>query len=239
MLGAHQDAVVGEEVLRRLAPELPGAALAMGRLVDRERARRAEARAAWQAAWRELRAARQGARRVTLVVVRHGSAGDRDEWDDDDRLRPLDKKGRKQAARLVDVLAGSRIERIVSSPYLRCVQTVEPLARARGARDRGGRRAGRAPVLRRPRLPRRAAARTTTPSRASTAGSSARSGSTCASARAPSGASWTRSSGPRSWSRGALRRAARGEQPRRRALAQAARAELERRRRGTASARGG
>jgi 8-oxo-dGTP diphosphatase len=69
---------------------------------------------------------------VTLVVVRHGSAGDRDEWDDDDRLRPLDKKGRKQAARLVDVLAGSRIERILSSPYVRCVQTVEPLARARG-----------------------------------------------------------------------------------------------------------
>jgi len=69
---------------------------------------------------------------MTLVVVRHGSAGDPDEWDGDDRLRPLDKKGRKQAARLVDVLAGSRIERIVSSPYLRCIQTVEPLARARG-----------------------------------------------------------------------------------------------------------
>jgi 8-oxo-dGTP diphosphatase len=68
---------------------------------------------------------------VTLVIVRHGSAGDPDEWEDDDHLRPLDKKGRKQAARLVDVLAGSRIERIVSSPYLRCVQTVEPLARAR------------------------------------------------------------------------------------------------------------
>ncbi|HEX2586689.1 MAG TPA: phosphoglycerate mutase family protein, partial [Gaiellales bacterium] len=42
--------------------------------------------------------------------------------------RPLDKKGRKQAKRLVDVLAGARIDRIVSSPYLRCVQTVEPLA---------------------------------------------------------------------------------------------------------------
>jgi CHAD domain-containing protein len=55
VLGAHQDAVVGEQVLRRLAPELPGAALAMGRLVDRERARRAEARAAWRPAWRELK----------------------------------------------------------------------------------------------------------------------------------------------------------------------------------------
>ena len=55
VLGAHQDAVVGEEVLRRLAPELPGAALAMGRLVDRERARRADARAPpGRRAWREL-----------------------------------------------------------------------------------------------------------------------------------------------------------------------------------------
>jgi len=69
---------------------------------------------------------------VTLVLVRHASAGDRLAWEGDDRLRPLDKKGRKQAARLVDVLAGARVGRIVSSPYLRCVQTVEPLARTRG-----------------------------------------------------------------------------------------------------------
>jgi CHAD domain-containing protein len=55
VLGAHQDAVVGEQVLRRLAPELPGSALAIGRLVDREQARRAEARATWGNAWRRLR----------------------------------------------------------------------------------------------------------------------------------------------------------------------------------------
>jgi 8-oxo-dGTP diphosphatase len=42
---------------------------------------------------------------VTLVLVRHGSAGDADTWEGDDRLRPLDGKGRKQAARLVEVLA--------------------------------------------------------------------------------------------------------------------------------------
>jgi CHAD domain-containing protein len=55
VLGAHQDAVVGEQVLRRLAPELPGSALAMGRLVDREQACRAEARATWEHGWRRLR----------------------------------------------------------------------------------------------------------------------------------------------------------------------------------------
>ena len=45
---------------------------------------------------------------MTLVLVRHASAGDPDEWQGDDRLRPLDKKGRKQAARLPEVLAGIR-----------------------------------------------------------------------------------------------------------------------------------
>ena len=69
---------------------------------------------------------------MTLVLVRHGRAGDRLEWEGDDRLRPLDKKGRKQADRLPGVLEGIALRRIVSSPYLRCVQTVEPLAAARG-----------------------------------------------------------------------------------------------------------
>jgi 8-oxo-dGTP diphosphatase len=67
---------------------------------------------------------------VTLVLVRHASAGDRDAWEGDDRFRPLDAKGFAQAARLPDVVAGVPIRRIVSSPYLRCVQTVEPLAAA-------------------------------------------------------------------------------------------------------------
>jgi ADP-ribose pyrophosphatase YjhB (NUDIX family) len=66
-----------------------------------------------------------GSRR--LLLVRHASAGDRDGWVGDDRLRPLDERGRRQAERLVEVLAGHTIERVCSSPYLRCVQTVEPL----------------------------------------------------------------------------------------------------------------
>jgi phosphohistidine phosphatase SixA len=47
-------------------------------------------------------------------------------------MRPLDEKGRRQAAALVDELAEFQIERILSSPYLRCVETVEPLAAQRG-----------------------------------------------------------------------------------------------------------
>jgi 8-oxo-(d)GTP phosphatase len=67
-----------------------------------------------------------------LLVVRHASAGDRDEWDVDDARRPLDERGRRQAEGLVEQLSAFEIERIVSSPFDRCVQTVEPLARVRG-----------------------------------------------------------------------------------------------------------
>ena len=69
---------------------------------------------------------------MTLVLVRHAPAGDRLEWEGDDRLRPLDKRGRKQAARLPELLEGVPIGRIVSSPYLRCMQTVAPLGEALG-----------------------------------------------------------------------------------------------------------
>jgi 8-oxo-dGTP pyrophosphatase MutT (NUDIX family)/phosphohistidine phosphatase SixA len=66
-----------------------------------------------------------------LLVNRHASAGDSSKWDGDDARRPLDKRGRRQAEALVDRLEGHRIDRIVSSPFDRCVQSVQPLARAR------------------------------------------------------------------------------------------------------------
>jgi len=47
---------------------------------------------------------------MSVILLRHASAGDRDEWDGDDLLRPLDKRGRKQAKRLRDVLLGLDIE---------------------------------------------------------------------------------------------------------------------------------
>lgn len=69
---------------------------------------------------------------MAILLVRHGTAGRRSRWKGDDRKRPLDKRGRRQAEGLVSALAGHSITRILSSPYLRCVQTVEPLARRRG-----------------------------------------------------------------------------------------------------------
>ncbi len=69
---------------------------------------------------------------MPLLVIRHARAGHRSEWQGDDRRRPLDKRGRRQAEALVDALAQFPIARILSSPYDRCVQSVEPLASARG-----------------------------------------------------------------------------------------------------------
>jgi phosphohistidine phosphatase SixA len=64
---------------------------------------------------------------MSVVLLRHASAGDRDTWEGDDRLRPLDKRGRKQAEKLRDRLLAAGVSRVLSSPYVRCVQTVEPL----------------------------------------------------------------------------------------------------------------
>ena len=69
---------------------------------------------------------------MSVLLVRHAKAGDRDRWGPRDDLRPISAKGEVQAAALVDQLAGFSIERVLSSPYLRCTQTVAPLAAARG-----------------------------------------------------------------------------------------------------------
>jgi 8-oxo-dGTP diphosphatase len=66
-----------------------------------------------------------------VYLVRHAKAGNRERWTEDDRLRPLSKKGRRQAEGLVQLFRRLEVTRIVSSPYLRCVQTVRPLALAR------------------------------------------------------------------------------------------------------------
>jgi 8-oxo-(d)GTP phosphatase len=69
-----------------------------------------------------------------LLLVRHAAAGQRKQWEGDDRLRPLDERGREQAARIADVLSGFAVERIYSSPYVRCRETVAPLAGRLGLR---------------------------------------------------------------------------------------------------------
>jgi broad specificity phosphatase PhoE len=68
---------------------------------------------------------------LTSVLLRHASAGHRDRLQEgDDRLRPLDARGRRQAAELVELLRPLGVRRLLSSPYVRCIETVEPLAAA-------------------------------------------------------------------------------------------------------------
>jgi 8-oxo-dGTP diphosphatase len=67
---------------------------------------------------------------MNVYLVRHAVAVGRSEWDRDDRLRPLTKKGERQSQALVDlVTAGDAdVRRVLSSPALRCRDTVAPLA---------------------------------------------------------------------------------------------------------------
>jgi phosphohistidine phosphatase SixA len=66
------------------------------------------------------------------VLVRHADAGDKRQWQGPDADRPLSPEGWGQATGLVGLLAGLRVERLLTSPLLRCRQTLEPLAAALG-----------------------------------------------------------------------------------------------------------
>jgi 8-oxo-(d)GTP phosphatase len=61
-------------------------------------------------------------------VVRHAKAKNRAEWTEPDALRPLTKRGRREAAALAERLRDERPVRLVSSPFRRCVETLEELA---------------------------------------------------------------------------------------------------------------
>jgi len=63
---------------------------------------------------------------TAIHLVRHASAGSRGSGTAD-MERELDEEGRAQALRLVDALAPSGPERLLTSPALRCRQTLEPL----------------------------------------------------------------------------------------------------------------
>jgi 8-oxo-dGTP diphosphatase len=69
---------------------------------------------------------------VTVYLIRHAKAGDRDAWTDDDRLRPLSGRGHQQARMLADLLSDATFDRILSSPFVRCMETVVPIAGIRG-----------------------------------------------------------------------------------------------------------
>ncbi len=69
---------------------------------------------------------------VAKYLVRHAKAGQRRDWHTDDELRPLSNAGWRQATALADTLESLATGPLLSSPYLRCRQTLVPLAERRG-----------------------------------------------------------------------------------------------------------
>ncbi len=71
---------------------------------------------------------------MTLYLVRHADAGKRNPFSAGDHLRALNEDGWRQATGIADRLGDAGVTRVVSSPSLRCRQTVEPLAARLGLR---------------------------------------------------------------------------------------------------------
>jgi broad specificity phosphatase PhoE len=67
-----------------------------------------------------------------LYFVRHAKAGSRHDFKGDDRLRPLSPNGKHQAAALAIPLVDAGVKTLISSPYLRCIQTLRPTAKVIG-----------------------------------------------------------------------------------------------------------
>jgi 8-oxo-dGTP pyrophosphatase MutT (NUDIX family) len=66
---------------------------------------------------------------VPLILLRHASAGHKKAWPGEDLMRPLDAEGALDAEALADLLACfAPRARVISSPALRCTESVAPYA---------------------------------------------------------------------------------------------------------------
>ena len=75
---------------------------------------------------------REVQRTDTLIILRHTKALERGDWDEADSLRNLSEVGFDQAQMLIKQFEPFAIDEIYTSNYTRCVQTITPLAHARG-----------------------------------------------------------------------------------------------------------
>lgn len=73
-------------------------------------------------------------RTFPIIALRHAKAVARERWDGEDAARPLTGRGRRQAEAIVGPLTAFGARKILSSPAVRCVKTVQPLSRALGRR---------------------------------------------------------------------------------------------------------
>jgi phosphohistidine phosphatase len=70
---------------------------------------------------------------VKLLIIRHGPAGDREDWEAkgrDDRLRPLTAKGKNEIQKTAKVLVKlvPQLDLLATSPFTRAVETAEIVA---------------------------------------------------------------------------------------------------------------
>ena len=64
----------------------------------------------------------------SLIVLRHAKATPRSEWGNGEATRPLLPEGELQAKRLVTLLGSYGPNRLITSPWRRCLDTVKPYA---------------------------------------------------------------------------------------------------------------
>ena len=69
---------------------------------------------------------------MPILLLRHAQAVDPRRWDGPDRVRPLTAAGEQSAVALASLWRTQAVERVLSSPYPRCVATVAPMAAGRG-----------------------------------------------------------------------------------------------------------
>ncbi len=67
-----------------------------------------------------------------VIVLRHAKAVAREDWTGADDARPRTGRGRRQAEAIVGPLLAFGARKLVSSPAMRCVKTVRPLAKTLG-----------------------------------------------------------------------------------------------------------
>lgn len=65
---------------------------------------------------------------MNVFLVRHADAKSRSHWSEPDALRPLTKRGQRQAEGLIASIGSPALERLFSSPAVRCHDTLAPLA---------------------------------------------------------------------------------------------------------------
>ena len=69
---------------------------------------------------------------MTIYVVRHAKAGSRGEFNGPDWLRPLVANGQAQARGLLPMFEHATFARVVASSYVRCMETMVPVAAHHG-----------------------------------------------------------------------------------------------------------